>query len=170
MRCIHCVGRISASSVSSRPFSNSFLPLHVAEGCHTPSAISVGHPGGEFISFECGKGDQSDLPCLGVRSFLRDEELLLTNQDGCAAITLEVMQDALFGKASSDFDMTLLVPQFPLSINHSQVSAPLLSLESVCLGAGQGSLAQYSNKSVLVGPVYHSFCILQIATKSLSKQ
>ena len=61
MRCIHYVGRISASSVSSRPFSNSFLPLHVAGGCYTPSATSVGHPGGEFISFECGKGDKLDL-------------------------------------------------------------------------------------------------------------
>ena len=61
MRCIHYVGRISASSVSSRPFSNSILPLRVAEGCHTASAISGGPPGGEFISFECGKGDQSDL-------------------------------------------------------------------------------------------------------------
>lgn len=63
-------------SHSNRPLSSS-SSLLVAEGWHTPSATSVGHPGGSLHQCEWWFSDQLELCAWDW-----DEGLLLANQGG----------------------------------------------------------------------------------------
>ena len=172
MRCISLghlqgqggVGWISACPASSRPCINSSPPC-VAEGCHTPSETSAGHPGGSFIWW-VWEGWPIRPVCSKLRNF-EDKGLQVANQESWSGL-VELSQRKWcrrhwLEKASSDSDDS---------------SGPLISLENkpfpsicfslapwkcvclcvcVCGGGGQG---QYSNKCLLVCSVYHPFCVL----------
>lgn len=163
MRCIYCVGRISVSSASSRPFSNSPRPPPCAHQCswrlpHSLRDLS-GSPWWWLHQCECGKGDQPDLcawdsELLGMRDFWWQTRMVGQAWWSCSTGN-DV--ECIGWKSLQWFWYDSFGPSIPLG------NKPLLALYSspapwkgVGVGRGQGSLAHHSHKRLLVGPSIHS--------------